>query len=79
MLVAAPPATVDILVNNLGIYESKAFADITDDDWHPLFRRQRRSAAPGSRAPSSPAMLERNRGRDHLRLERIRARRCRRT
>jgi len=24
---------VDILVNNLGIYESKPFAEITDDDW----------------------------------------------
>ncbi len=24
---------VDILVNNLGIYEAKAFADISDDDW----------------------------------------------
>ena len=28
---------VDILVNNLGIYESKAFAEITDDDWRKFF------------------------------------------
>ncbi len=28
---------VDILVNNLGIYESKAFVDITDDDWRRFF------------------------------------------
>jgi NAD(P)-dependent dehydrogenase (short-subunit alcohol dehydrogenase family) len=28
---------IDILVNNLGIYESKDFADITDADWHRLF------------------------------------------
>lgn len=28
---------VDILVNNLGIYEAKAFADITDDDWRNFF------------------------------------------
>ncbi len=27
----------DILVNNLGIYESKNFADITDDDWLRFF------------------------------------------
>jgi NAD(P)-dependent dehydrogenase (short-subunit alcohol dehydrogenase family) len=35
-LVRAAPA-VDILVNNLGIYEAKAFPDIADDDWHRLF------------------------------------------
>lgn len=28
---------VDILVNNLGIYESKPFADITDADWQRYF------------------------------------------
>ncbi len=28
---------VDILVNNLGIFEPKAFADITDDDWTRFF------------------------------------------
>src|SRR4051812_42088939 len=28
---------VDVLVNNLGIYESKPFAEITDADWHRLF------------------------------------------
>lgn len=28
---------VDILVNNLGIYEPKAFEDITDDDWRRFF------------------------------------------
>ncbi len=31
----APEA--DILVNNLGIFEPKAFADITDDDWRRFF------------------------------------------
>lgn len=35
-LIAAVPDT-DILVNNLGIYEAKDFADITDADWHHLF------------------------------------------
>lgn len=28
---------IDILVNNLGIYESKDFAGITDADWHRVF------------------------------------------
>jgi NAD(P)-dependent dehydrogenase (short-subunit alcohol dehydrogenase family) len=28
---------VDILVNNLGVYESKPFEEITDDDWFRLF------------------------------------------
>ncbi|MBA2932911.1 SDR family oxidoreductase [Sphingomonas sp. CGMCC 1.13654] len=35
-LIAAVPET-DILVNNLGIYEAKAFTDISDADWHHLF------------------------------------------
>jgi NAD(P)-dependent dehydrogenase (short-subunit alcohol dehydrogenase family) len=28
---------VDILVNNLGIYEIKNFIDITDEDWRRYF------------------------------------------
>src|SRR5882757_8239234 len=28
--------TVDILVNNLGVYEPKPFEQITDDDWHTI-------------------------------------------
>lgn len=35
-LIAAVPE-VDILVNNLGIYEAKPFVDISDDDWHHFF------------------------------------------
>ena len=35
-LMAAVPAT-DILVNNLGIYKEKSFADIDDADWLTLF------------------------------------------
>ncbi len=35
-LIAAAP-DVDILVNNLGIYEAKPFAEITDEDWHRFF------------------------------------------
>ncbi len=28
--------TVDVLVNNLGIYEVKPFEQITDDNWHSI-------------------------------------------
>src|SRR5205823_15072854 len=33
--VEAVPA-VDVLVNNLGVYEPKLFEQITDDDWHTI-------------------------------------------
>lgn len=29
-------SAVDVLVNNVGIYEPKAFEQITDDDWHAI-------------------------------------------
>ena len=29
-------ATIDILVNNLGVYEPKPFEQITDNDWHAI-------------------------------------------
>lgn len=35
-LIAAVPQT-DILVNSLGIFESKAFFDILDEDWQNFF------------------------------------------
>src|ERR1700722_2262766 len=35
-LIAKVPGT-DILVNNLGIYESKDFSEITDEDWLHYF------------------------------------------
>jgi NAD(P)-dependent dehydrogenase (short-subunit alcohol dehydrogenase family) len=35
-IIEAAPA-VDILVNNLGIYEARSFAEISDADWHHLF------------------------------------------
>jgi NAD(P)-dependent dehydrogenase (short-subunit alcohol dehydrogenase family) len=28
---------VDILINNLGIYEAKPFVEISDEDWHRIF------------------------------------------
>src|ERR1700716_3321777 len=36
-LVEAAPQT-DILVNNLGIYEARAFFEITDEDWERFFQ-----------------------------------------
>src|SRR5207253_3379120 len=33
--IQAEPA-IDILVNNLGVYEPKPFEQITDDDWHAI-------------------------------------------
>lgn len=53
---------IDILVNNLGIYESKDFADITDADWHRLFEANVVSGARLAQA-SLPGMRERGWGR----------------
>ena len=60
-LLKAVPA-VDILVNNLGIYEMKAFVDITDEDWLHLFEVNVMSGVRLSRG-YFPGMLERDWGR----------------
>lgn len=60
-LVAAHPDT-DILINNLGYYEAKAFADITDDDWLRMLDVNVMSGVRLSRH-YFPRMLERNWGR----------------
>jgi NAD(P)-dependent dehydrogenase (short-subunit alcohol dehydrogenase family) len=60
-LVDAVPM-VDVLVNNLGIYESKAFADITDDDWRRFYEVNVLSGARLARA-YFPGMIERDWGR----------------
>ena len=52
----------DILVNNLGIYEEKPFADISDDDWERYFQTNVMSGVRLSRH-FFPAMLERDWGR----------------
>ena len=54
--------TVDILVNNLGIFEVRAFADITDADWQRFFDVNVLSGARLSRS-YLPGMLKRNWGR----------------
>lgn len=60
-LVAEQPG-IDILVNNLGIYEAKAFADISDEDWQHLFDVNVMSGVRLARA-YLPGMLARNSGR----------------
>jgi NAD(P)-dependent dehydrogenase (short-subunit alcohol dehydrogenase family) len=60
-LVAAVPE-VDILVNNLGIYEAKPFGEITDDDWRRFFEVNVLSGARLSRA-YFPGMIRRDWGR----------------
>src|SRR6185312_12209307 len=60
-LVQAAPA-VDILVNNLGIYEMKDFAAITDAEWRRYFEVNVLSGTRLARA-YFPGMLERNWGR----------------
>jgi NAD(P)-dependent dehydrogenase (short-subunit alcohol dehydrogenase family) len=52
----------DILVNNLGIFEPKPFAEISDDDWHRFFDTNVLSGIRMSRH-FLPAMLRRNWGR----------------
>ncbi|MDB5653146.1 MAG: NAD(P)-dependent oxidoreductase [Tardiphaga sp.] len=60
-LVAALPS-VDILINNAGIFEPKGFFDIPDADWTRFFEVNVMSGVRLSRA-YMPAMLKRNWGR----------------
>ena len=60
-LIAAAP-DVDILVNNLGIYEARPFTEISDADWHHLFEVNVVSGARLARH-YFPRMLARDWGR----------------
>ena len=60
--VIAQHPEVDILVNNLGIYESRPFAEITDDDWLRYFDINVMSGVRLSRH-YFPRMLEKKSGR----------------
>lgn len=60
-LIQAAPE-IDILVNNLGIYESKAFSDISDADWLRFFEVNVLSGARLARH-YLPGMLKRDWGR----------------
>jgi NAD(P)-dependent dehydrogenase (short-subunit alcohol dehydrogenase family) len=53
---------VDILVNNLGIFEPKSFGDITDEEWRRFFEVNVLSGVRLSRG-YLPGMKERNWGR----------------
>ena len=55
-------AAVDILVNNLGIFEPKPFTEITDEDWLRFFEINVLSGAKLSRF-YLPQMLQKNWGR----------------
>jgi NAD(P)-dependent dehydrogenase (short-subunit alcohol dehydrogenase family) len=60
-VIAAAPET-DILINNLGIYEAKPFAEITDEDWLKIFEVNVMSGVRLSRH-YLPKMLQKNSGR----------------
>ncbi len=60
-LIKAVPS-VDILINNAGIFEPKPFVDIPDADWTRFFETNVMSGVRMSRA-YLPGMLERNWGR----------------
>ncbi|AYN69287.1 SDR family oxidoreductase [Euzebyella marina] len=53
---------VDILINNVGIFEPKEFLDITDDDWHRFYEVNVMSGVRMSRA-FMPQMLKNDWGR----------------
>lgn len=61
-LLTAKVPTVDILVNNLGIYGPKQFAEITDEDWFQFFEINVMSGIRLSRF-YLPEMLRKNWGR----------------
>jgi NAD(P)-dependent dehydrogenase (short-subunit alcohol dehydrogenase family) len=61
LLTSKVPA-LDILVNNLGIFEAKPFPDITDEDWQRFFEVNVLSGVRLSRF-YLPAMLKNNWGR----------------
>ena len=53
---------IDILINNVGIFELREFGDIQDEDWTKFFEVNVLSGVRLSRV-LLPGMLERNRGR----------------
>jgi NAD(P)-dependent dehydrogenase (short-subunit alcohol dehydrogenase family) len=68
-VIAKLPA-VDVLVNNVGIFEPKPFEEIPDADWYRLFEINVMSGVRVSRHYLA-AMLERNWGRILIHFERI--------
>ncbi len=70
MVQAAPE--IDILVNNVGIFEAKPFGEISDAEWLHFFEVNVLSGVRLSRA-YLPAMLQRNWGSHPVHLQRERA------
>jgi len=62
---------VDILINNLGIFEPKPFEQISDDDWRRLLRGERTE-----RSPVEPSLYRpyeaKELGAHHFHFERVR-------
>ncbi|MGA3113927.1 MAG: SDR family NAD(P)-dependent oxidoreductase [Syntrophobacteraceae bacterium] len=61
-LLASVVPAIDILVNNLGIYEKKPFTEISDEDWLRIYEVNVLSGVRLSRF-YLPKMLEKNSGR----------------
>ncbi len=61
-VIAEQLPSVDILINNLGIYESKPFVEISDEDWKLIFEVNVLSGARLARR-YLPIMVQRNWGR----------------
>lgn len=55
-------AGIDILINNVGIFELRDFEQVSDEDWYNIFEINVMSAVRLSRQ-LLPQMLEKNRGR----------------
>lgn len=53
---------IDILINNVGLYQPKGFLEITDEDWEALFQLNVMSGVRLTRA-LLPAMIKQNWGR----------------
>ena len=62
---------VDILVNNLGIYEPKPFEEISDEEWRRYFETNVLSGVRLSR-PDLSGMMQRQWGADHFHQQRER-------
>jgi NAD(P)-dependent dehydrogenase (short-subunit alcohol dehydrogenase family) len=68
--IQAVPA-LDVLVNNLGVYEVKSFEQITDADWHAIIETNFYERRPPG-APLPATHESRQLGSHHFHLQRIR-------
>jgi NAD(P)-dependent dehydrogenase (short-subunit alcohol dehydrogenase family) len=68
-MIAKLPA-VDVLVNNVGIFEPKPFAEIPDADWYRFFEINVMSGVRLARH-YLPGMLKKNWGAHSFHIERV--------